>query len=299
MSIKTNKSKKGQNAYLYISPAWLFIGAIVIFPIMYLLYISFTNRNIYHWLDYKLIGFDNYLRALTNIEQGFLKALFTTLIWTVSNVFIEVVLALIISLMLNVERLIGKGFYKTILIIPWAMPSYISALIWRNGLFHNDYGMFNGILRSYGFQGVRWLNTDIMAFISCMLVNLWMALPFMILVIFGGLQSIDKSYYESASLDGCTTFKAVRHITLPLIKQILLPAIVLTTFVTFKQFDIVYLMLQQTGLKTGASVHTVITYAYENAFVTNNYGYSAATSVIIFMVIVFLTFCNKKYIKTE
>ncbi len=299
MRTKTNQSKKTLNLYLYISPAWIMMGAIVIFPILYLLYISFTNMNIYHWTDYKLIGFHNYFKALTRIEQGFLKALFTTLIWTLSNVLVQVVLALIISLFLNVEGLIGKGFYKTILIIPWAMPSYISALIWRNGLFHNDYGMLNGILRAWGFQKVAWLNTDSMAFVSCMMVNLWMALPFMILVIFGGLQSIDRSYYESASLDGCSSFKAIFYITLPLIRPILIPAVVLTTFVTFKQFDIVYLMLQQTGLKTGANIHTVITYAYENAFITNNYGYSAATSVIIFIIIVFLTLCNKKYIKAE
>ena len=296
---KKNKNKYGRSAYFYISPAWLIISMLVIFPIIYLIYISFTNMNIYHWSDYKLIGFTNYAKALMRAEQGFISSLFTTLLWTGINVFLEVVIALIIALMLNVEGFVGKGFYKTILIVPWAMPSYISALIWRNGLFHNDYGMLNGILRSLGLSGIQWLNTDKMAFISCVMVNLWMALPFMILVIFGGLQSIDRSYYESASLDGCSSAKSVWYITLPLIKPILLPAVVLTTFLTFKQFDIVYLMLQQTGIKTGANVHTVITYAYEKAFITNNYGYSAATSVIIFMIILLLTLLNKKFIQID
>lgn len=288
-----------KNNYFYIIPSWIVIGLMVIFPVMYLIYISFTNMNIYHWNNYSFIGFKNYVRALTRFDSGFLRALIITIVWTVINLLLQVVIALFIALLLNVNKLHFKGVYKTILIIPWAIPSYITALVWKNGIFHNDYGMLNQILISVGFKRIQWLNSDVMAFISCLIVNLWMALPFMILVINGGLQSIDKSYYESATLDGCSSFKQVTKITIPLLKPILVPAVVLTSFVTFKQFDIVYLMIQQMGAKTGANIHTIITYAYENAFVTNNYGYSSAISVIIFLIIGAMTLLNKRYIKSE
>jgi arabinogalactan oligomer/maltooligosaccharide transport system permease protein len=117
-------------------------------------------------------------------------------------------------------------------------------------------------------------------------VNLWLALPFMITIMDGALQSIDKSYYESALLDGAGWLKRTIYITVPMIRSIIAPSVIITVFTTFKQFDVVYLLTQQVGSKTGANLHTIMTYAYEKAFITNNYGYSSAISMIIFVILI-------------
>lgn len=287
------KSKKYQ-PYLYLTPSIIVIGVIVLFPILYTGYISLTNMSIYHWFNPKFIGFDNYAKAFFVFDSGFLSALLRTVLWTVVNMVLQMVVAYIIAVLLNTEGLRAHKIYKTILMFPWAMPGYVSILLWKMGMFNNEYGLLNQWLRRLGLSGVKWLDGNVSAFLSCTLVNLWLALPFMIMIIDGALQSINKSYYESATLDGAGFFAKLRKITIPLVRPAIAPAVVITIFTTFKQFDIVYLLTQQQGAKTGADIHTVITYTYEKAFVTNNYGYSSAISIIIFfLLIVFSLYTNK------
>jgi arabinogalactan oligomer/maltooligosaccharide transport system permease protein len=126
-----------------------------------------------------------------------------------------------------------------------------------------------------------------------------MALPFMIMMFDGALQSIDKSYYESARMDGAGFWVQTMKITVPAVKNIMAPAVIMTTFTTFKQFDIIYLLTQQKGALTGATLQTIITYAHKNAFVSNNYGLSSAVSMIIFILIIVLSVFTNKSIKEE
>lgn len=293
------KRKINMKPYFFISPSWIVIGIVVIFPILYTIGISFTNMNIWHWKDYEFIGFRNYMKALSSLDSGFVSALYRTVLWTTINLSLQIILALVLSLLLNTEGLRGKGIYKTLMMIPWAVPSYISALIWKYGMFQNEFGLLNQIVRKVGLEGVGWLNGDVIAFISCTMVNVWMALPYMILMFYGGLQGIDHVLYESASIEGASKLQKVGYITIPILQPLVMPAIIMTTFVTFKQFDVIYLMTMQTGSKTGANVHTIITYAYENAFITNNYGFSSALSVMIFMFMVFFTLLNQKRLSKE
>lgn len=163
------------------------------------------------------------------------------------------------------------------------MPGYVSILLWKTGVFNSEFGLLNQLMEALGQQTMRWLSTNVSAFICCTVVNLWLALPFMIMIMDGALQSIDASYYESALLDGASWLARTWCITIPSIKPIIAPAVIITVFTTFKQFDVVYLLTQQMGARTGSDFHTILTYAYENAFVTNNYGYSSAISIIIFL----------------
>ena len=283
--------------YLYLTPSLIVIGLIVVFPILYTGYISFTNMNIYHWFNPRFIGFDNYAKAFFVFDSGFLSALLRTVLWTFLNMVLQMAVAYLIAVLLNTEGLRAHKVYKTILMFPWAMPGYVSILLWKMGMFNNEYGLLNQWLRNLGLNGVRWLDGNVSAFLSCTLVNLWLALPFMIMIIDGALQSIDKAYYESATLDGAGFFVKLRKITVPLVRPIIAPAVVITVFTTFKQFDIVYLLTQQQGSKTGADIHTVITYTYEKAFVTNNYGYSSAISMIIFLLLIFFSLYTNKELR--
>lgn len=270
----------------YSAPALILVGIIVVFPILYTGYISFTNMNIYHWDDYQLIGLKNYQRALLKMDSGFISALLTTIAWTFFNMVIQVVVAFFIALGLNVKGIKGARVFKTLLMFPWAMPAYVSILLWRVGMFNTEFGFLNQVLTALGLEKMNFLSQNVPAFISCMVLNLWMALPFMIMMMDGALQSVDRSYYESAKLDGAGFWKQNWYITVPAIRPILLPSVIMTTFTTFKQFDIIYLLTMQKGSLSGATLQTVITYAHQNAFVSNNYGLSSAVSIVIFGIII-------------
>lgn len=278
-------------------PALILIGIIVIFPILYTGYISLTNMNMYHWDNYHFIGLKNFQRALTKIDAGFLSALMTTVIWTILNMVFQVVIAYFIAVGLNVKGLKLSRAYKTLLMFPWAMPAYVSILLWRVGMFNTEFGFLNKLLVAFGGTKMNFLSENVPAFISCMVLNLWMALPFMIMMIDGALQSVDKSYYESARLDGAGFWKQNLYITIPAIKPILAPAVIMTTFTTFKQFDIIYLLTMQKGSLSGSTLQTIITYAQQNAFVSNNYGLSSAVSIIIFVFIILFSFYTNRGVR--
>lgn len=292
-----NRKRDTFLSYAWSGPSLLLIALMVVFPILYTAYISLTNMNVYHWFDFTIIGLENYFRALFVFDSGFLSALLATILWTAVNMVLQLVIAFVLVSLLNVQKLKLRKLYKTLLMFPWAMPGYVSILLWKTGMFNTQFGLLNQWMEKLGHDAVRWLSNDVSAFICCTVVNLWLALPFMIMIIDGAMQSIDKSYYESAILDGATWLKRTRYITLPAITPIISPAVIITVFTTFKQFDVVYLLTQQAGAKTGSGFHTILTYAYENAFITNNYGYSSAISIIIFALL--LLFSAKYQMKED
>ncbi len=293
------RKKKQISVWMHSLPAMVLIGGIIVFPIIYTAYISLTNMNLFHWDNYEMIGLDNYVRALFKVDTGFLTAILTTLLWTALNMVFQVVIAFFMALGLNAPGLRLKNVYKTLLMFPWAMPAYVSILLWRVGIYNTEFGLANKVLSALGFEKINYLSQNVPAFISCMVLNLWMALPFMIMMFDGALQSIDKSYYESARMDGAGFWMQVFHITVPSVKPIMAPAVIMTTFTTFKQFDIIYLLTQQKGALTGATLQTIITYAHQNAFVSNNYGLSSAVSMIIFVLIVVISLFLNRGLKEE
>ena len=280
------KSKRKFLPWMYSAPALVLVGIIVVFPILYTGYISLTNMNMYHWDNYRIVGLENYKRALLKVDSGFIAAFLTTILWTFANMALQIVTAFFLALGLNAKGLKRARVYKTLLMVPWAMPAYVSILLWRVGMFNTEFGYLNKILSSLGLEKVNFLSQNVPAFISCMVLNLWMALPFMVMMMDGALKSVDKSFYESATLDGAGFWKQSWYITVPAIRPIMLPSIIMTTFTTIKQFDIIYLLTQQKGSLSGATLQTVITYAHQNAFVTNNYGLSSAVSIVIFGIII-------------
>lgn len=213
------KIKNGLLPWLYSFPAYLLIGVIVLFPILYTGYISLTNMNLYHWQDYTFVGVENYVRAFSKIDSGFLSALWTTILWTAVNMLLDVVVSYVLAVGLNTEGLRGKRIYKTLLIFPWAMPAYVSILVWRVGMFNTEFGLLNKLLVALGGTKTDFLSRNVPAFLSCMVLNLWMSLPYMITMIDGALQSIDKSMYESAELEGANALQKNLYITIPSLKK--------------------------------------------------------------------------------
>ncbi len=286
-------------AYLYSAPSLLLIGMIVLFPVIYTGYISVTNMNIYNWFDFTFVGFKNYHTALFVMDSGFLIALLRTVVWTVVNMVLQLVIAFLLASLLNQKELKLRSLYKTVLMFPWAMPGYVSILLWKTGMFNSQFGLLNQWMEKLGLQTRVWLSTDVSAFVCCTVVNLWLALPFMIMIMDGALQSVDQSYYECARLNGASAWQRTVKITLPLIRPVIAPSVIITVFTTFKQFDVVYLLTQQSGAKTGADIHTILTYAYENAFITNNYGFSSAVSILIFVILILFSLATRQELSAE
>lgn len=293
------KSKKKGTPWLYTFPALFLIGVIVLFPILYTGYISLTNMNLYHWQDFTLVGLENYKRAVLKVDSGFLAALFTTVIWTAANMVLDVGIAYVLAVWLNTEGLRARRLYKTLLVFPWAMPAYVSILVWRVGMYNTEFGLLNKVLVALGFEKMDFLSRNVPAFLSCMVLNLWMSLPYMITMFDGALQSIDRSMYESAVLDGAGAFQKNIYITMPSLKKVMAPVVIMTTFTTFKQFDIVYLLTMQKGSVSGSTMQTIITYAHQNAFVSNNYGLSSAVSVVIFGIIILFSIWTNRQTKED
>lgn len=290
--------RKKATPWLYSLPSMILVGIIVLFPIVYTGYISLTNMNLYHWTEYDVIGLKNYGRALLKLDSGFLSAVGFTLLWTVTNIVLQVVLSFFIALALNAKGLRLSRLYKTLLMFPWAMPAYVSILVWKVGMYNTEFGLLNKVLRSLGLPKMNYLAENVPAFFACLVLNLWMALPFMITTIDGALKSIDSNMYESATLDGAGFWQKSIYITIPSMRGIIAPAVIMTTFTTFKQFDIVYLLTKQKGSLSGATIQTIITFAHEKAFVSNNYGLSSAVTMVIFaLIILFSLWTNRSTTK--
>ena len=141
--MKKKNKKEMLFAYSWSAPSLILILLIVIFPILYTGYISLTNMNVYHWNNYALIGLKNYKDALLVLDNGFIQAFLVTILWTVVNMVLQLIIAFLLANLLNLKRLRLRNVYKTLLIFPWAMPGYVSILLWKTGMFNSQFGLLN------------------------------------------------------------------------------------------------------------------------------------------------------------
>lgn len=167
------------------------------------------------------------------------------------------------------------------LILPWAIPNYITALIWQ-GMFHSQFGVINQVIQMFGGEGLSWFDSPFTAFITVLSTNGWLSFPFMMVISLGALQSIPGDLYEAARVDGATRWQQFKTITLPSLKPALVPAVIISVIWTFNQFNVIYLV---SGGEPGGSTEILITEAYKIAFEQYRYGYAAAYSVVIFIIL--------------
>jgi arabinogalactan oligomer/maltooligosaccharide transport system permease protein len=185
-----------------------------------------------------------------------------------------------IALLLN-RNLRLKGLYRTLLIVPWAMPMVIAGLVWK-GEFHQQFGFVNLMLAKIGIQGPPWLTNPTWAFVAVCITNIWRGIPFMVVIILGGLQSIPGDYYEAADMDGASWWQSFRGITLPLLSPVLGPAITLGTIWTFNNLDVIFLITEG---GPSESTNTLVTALYNAAFGFSKFGFGAMFSIVIFLIL--------------
>jgi len=233
-----------------------------------------VQRTLGEALDGEMLT--NYLQAQDVIGK--------TIAWTAINLVFHFTLGLGAALLLN-RKMPGRNIYRALLILPWAMPQYISALTWR-GMFNVEYGAVNLMLGKVGIEAVPWFTSEFWAFMAPVITNIWLGFPFIMVIALGGLQSIPRELYEAARIDGAGPVRQFFSITLPMLKPVLFPALVLGTIWTFNNLNVMWLVTDQ-GLPADKT-HILVTYVYKAAFQYYRYGYAAAFSVFIFLVLVFI-----------
>ncbi len=266
-------------AYLYVAPAIIIMSLVVIYPFIYNLIVSFSNMSLSHFRDWRITGIGNYLLVLS--EKSFWYFLFKNILWTVINLIFHVGIGVFLALILN-KDLRGKTVYRTLLILPWAVPQYITALTWR-GMFNSEYGAINLLLEQVVGVQITWLSTEWGAFSACLIANIWLGFPFMMIIALGGLQSIPDELYEAADIDGASSWLKFRNITMPLLKPVMVPAITLGVIWTFNNFNIVWLI--SNGGEPSDTTHILVSWVYKSAFTYFRMGYAAAFSMIIFAIL--------------
>lgn len=267
-------------AYYLLLPSLLAVVIVVIFPFAYNLYISFSNLSLRTFHDSQVIGWQNYIQILQ--DPQFYAVFVKTILWTISNVFAHVVLGVFLALLLN-QTLPAKPLFRVLLIIPWAVPQYITALTWR-GLFNSQFGLIDKVIHDllHG-PAIEWFSSPLKAFSACLLTNIWLGFPFMMMVTLGGLQSIPKELYEAAKVDGASSLQTFRRITWPLLQSVLKPAIILGCIWTFNNLNVIWLV--SNGGEPADQTHILVSYVYKSAFELYRYSSSAALSMIIFVVL--------------
>jgi arabinogalactan oligomer/maltooligosaccharide transport system permease protein len=261
----------------------LALAILTFYPVIYGFWLSFTDADQTHLGEQTFIGLANFWEVIT--ASGFLRVTIFTLVWTVVNVTAHIGIGLFLALILQRGNIRGKTAYRTLLLLPWAVPSYISVLVWK-GMFQPD-GLINDLLGT----DLNFLSDPTGAQIIVILVNIWLGVPFMMMSISGALQALPRDMYEAAEIDGITGWDAFRHLTLPNLKSALVPLSLLGFIWTFNMFNVIYLMTDGgPNLYFGEPGQTdiLITYVYDVAFRDGAYGVAAAWSVIIFMML--LTF---------
>ncbi|WP_394614275.1 carbohydrate ABC transporter permease [Lentzea sp. JNUCC 0626] len=280
-------------AYAMVLPVVVVIAVLVLYPLAQGVFFTFTNINegnianpiLERPATYDVVGFKNYLNVLSGGESfgAFWTTLVRTLIWTFACVFFHYTIGLGLALLLN-RQVKGRTLYRVLLILPWAVPAFISAFAWKY-MFNAQYGIINQLLRSVGLPDPVWLGQSNWALVSVIIVNVWLGTPFMMVALLGGLQSIPGDLYEAAEMDGATPWQRFRHVTLPGLRSVSSTVVLLGIIWTFNMFPVIYLI-------AGPNPNTriLVTYAFERFFSGASRDYAIASTYGVLILSVLLVF---------
>lgn len=277
--------RRGGFAYAYLGPAAVAMAVLVFVPFAVGAGMSLYHHDAGRWT---FIGLGNFADILLSRDGpvwaplSFYFTLAVTVLWTVVNVSLHVLIGVTLALLLRDPLLKLRGIYRVLLIMPWAVPNYITALIWK-GMFHRQFGAINGMLAWLGLEPVSWFARFWTALTANVATNVWLGFPFMMVVTLGALSRIPKELEEAAALDGATRWQRLRYVVLPLLGPAILPSVLLGAIWTFNMFNIVFLV---SGGEPDGATEILVSQAYRWAFTRGHqYGYAAAYAVLIFLVL--------------
>ena len=265
--------------YVWLLPSILLISIFVVFPILIVFKLSFSEISKAGVIG-GFVGFKNFKEAVQ--LPAFKTVMINTFIWVISVVGLSTVLGFIIAMVLN-QKFRGRKIARSILVFPWATSLVIQASVW-NYIIKYEYGNLNNVLLNLGIirQAINWRSSYQIEFVWECAVGIFVTVPFVTFCVLSGLQSIDGSLYEAATMDGSGFWGKLRHVTLPMVRPSLTVSTVLNIIYVFNSFPIVYTMTK------GAPAHktdTMITYLYMLSFYERRKGPATALSVIGFLIL--------------
>ncbi len=283
-------------AWAMVLPTVIVLSVLVLYPLAQGIWQSFTDLNETNQQDVictkvlggeetcrenpdraEFVGLQNYVDILTGERGDFWLQLVNTVVWTTSCVVLHFGIGLGLAILLN-RQFRGRSLYRVLLIVPWAVPAFVSAFAWKF-LFNPRFGLVNSVLVDLGLDPVEWFNHRWTAMFTAIVTNVWLGVPFMMVALLGGLQSIQQDVYEAAEMDGASAWQRFRHITLPGLRPVSSTVILLGTIWTFNMFPIIFFV---TGGEPAGQTEILVTGAFRYAFEgLRNYSMAATYGVII------------------
>ncbi|OWV82097.1 sugar ABC transporter permease [Rhizobium sp. R634] len=289
------RSERVRSAWMFLAPTLLILAIVAGWPLFRTIYFSFTNASLNELGNARFVGFDNYLSWVTlksgkTVYRGLLadpvwwKAVWNTAKFTLLSVVLETMLGLIVALVLN-ARFVGRGIVRAAILIPWAIPTIVSAKMWA-WMLNDQFGILNDILLGFGLisEKIAWTANPETAMVAVLIVDVWKTTPFMALLILAGLQMVPGDIYEAAKIDGVNPIKVFWRLTLPLIRPAIMVAVIFRMLDAMRIFDLIYVLTPN-----NAQTKTMSVMARENLFDFDKFAYGATASTVLFLIIASVT----------
>ncbi len=271
--------EKNYWGYVYIAPALLFVFAVMLIPLVYTLIMGFVKTDLFTGKT-EFVGVKQFIRIFG--DQYFRLAVKNTFLWTVGSVVFQFLIGFIIANILNASQIRGKTIIRILLMVPWVLPSVVSAMVW-DWSYHPDYGIINEILKRAGIitQSINWTSSGSTSLISAIIVNVWKMVPFVALMTEAALQGVSQDLKEAARVDGAKSYQVFFHIVIPEISSSINTVILLLSIWTMNSFTFIYLLTE------GGPAHSseiLSLYIYRQAFKNYDFGAASAAASVLFVI---------------
>ncbi|MEH3127687.1 sugar ABC transporter permease [Agrobacterium cavarae] len=289
------QSERLRSAWLFLAPTFLVLALVAGWPLVRTVWFSLTDASLTNLSGAQFVGLKNYISWITlssgrTVYRGLLAdpvfwgAAWNTVKFTIVSVSLETVLGLIVALVLNAEFR-GRGLVRAAILIPWAIPTIVSARMW-SWMLNDQFGILNDMMLSLGLisQKIAWTANPETAMTAVLIVDVWKTTPFMALLILAGLQMVPKDIYEAAKVDGIHPIKVFWRVTLPMIRPALMVAVIFRMLDAMRVFDLIYILTPN-----NAQTRTLSVLARENLFDFDKFAYGAAVSTMLFLIIASIT----------
>jgi trehalose/maltose transport system permease protein len=282
-------------AMWFLLPMLAALAIVAGWPLLRTIYFSFTDTSLQNLYGGKFVGFKNYLgwttlksgRVLYSgllVDPAWWNAVWNTVRFAVVSVALETVIGMVVALVLNAEFR-GRGIVRAAILIPWAIPTIVSAKMWA-WMLNDQFGMINDILLNLGLISTKiaWTASTDTAMTAVLIVDIWKTTPFMALLILAGLQMVPRDVYEAAKIDGVHPIKVFFRVTLPLVRPALMVAVIFRLLDAMRIFDLIYVLTPNS-----AATKTMSVISRENLFDFDKFAYGSAQSTLLFLIIAVMT----------
>lgn len=284
-----------RSAWLFLAPMLIVLAMVAGWPLLRSIYFSFTDASLTKLQSAQWIGFDNYL-SVTRLKSGKIlydgllvdplwwQSVWNTVRFTVVSVVLETIFGMVVALVLNAE-FGGRGVVRAAILVPWAIPTIVSAKMW-SWMLNDQFGIINDMLLRLGVIStkVAWTANPDTAMFAVLIVDIWKTTPFMALLILAGLQMVPGDIYEAAKIDGVHPVKVFLKVTLPLVRPALMVAVIFRMLDALRIFDLIYVLTPN-----NAQTKTMSVFARENLFDFDKFAYGSAASTLLFLILTIIT----------